>query len=379
LLHTLVMIKYNSKYSLHFVNGTSQDEVWGPDGQPKLLLHLEGVPELVPATHISNRNPFENCALDATPEEVRELQRRLEESSEQMLTAEELALAMINVVEVERLSTIGQTWQEQHQGRWKRIQEQLIQRQNEWKFLPDLATQRNAQHEWQWQQQVLRDPNAGWTQVALPTPESLEVYLTSKLVECINSNRAMARNLSYLVIGTGQVLFRTGPPFLPARIAEPVAAPAPAAAGGSRYPFAATPQQPYGARNNSGPYYTPYNNGRNSGHYSTITLCRSGGRFGGMLTPTDLPAPPGVSGNLEKSASPAVPHPRTEAGPTPIQIKFSDADKQEFGIVDSPGDAGASSSSSHGAAVQYLSPRPLRSADGGRDGARTPDATPHWS
>lgn len=106
LQHTLVRVHYNGSYSLHFITGTSLGEPGGPYGQQELLLHLEGIPEPVPATSISHGNPFilqgSEDTVSVIHPEILELQARLQQTPEQMLTVDQMATAIWNIQEVEK-------------------------------------------------------------------------------------------------------------------------------------------------------------------------------------------------------------------------------------------------------------------------------------
>jgi hypothetical protein len=94
-------VDMRDRHSLHFVTGTSFGKLPGIDGGKQVMLHVEGLNKPVPAGYISNE-----CNVALIPYEVYQLEKRLMQHPEQMLSVEEMAGVVCNVESVELWSTL---------------------------------------------------------------------------------------------------------------------------------------------------------------------------------------------------------------------------------------------------------------------------------
>ncbi|KAL4542577.1 hypothetical protein Ndes2526B_g04045 [Nannochloris sp. 'desiccata'] len=344
LKHALVFIKYRGKHGLYFVKDTSIDEVRGPDGREQLLLHVEGIEELVRATDISSQNLFENCNDGVIPEAVRELQNRLAKiPTEQLVTVDELAVAIKNLEIVPQFSQRAQRMLENQQQQWRQLEVQWEQLNQEWKDHPERWVQRDRQLQWQWNHQRKMMQQKGDDFI---TAQKLELDLTKELMDIVETNTVQALALGISLCECGLSTRRNGPPFMPA-VAQTSAQVASAAAEMAEATGASslvTPQQLCGVEFNR-LYGTPFilgSHGR-SPMQQIISSVRGRGRVGrggrgrarGGRSPTDLPAPTGLTGGVVKSESPpTMPEPRTVVS-NRLAICFSTNDRAQFGIIDS--------------------------------------------
>lgn len=263
LRNTLVRVNFGGEPSLHFVIGTTLSEPQRPDGKQHVLLQLEGINELVPATDVSNGNPF---AADSTTRlELIALAKRINQSysPDQFLTVDEIASLLYNRAQVKK--------------KW-------------WKGGKDLAEASQADS-------IKPGP-------LLTNPEQKYIEYMFSTMMMIDSSRAMSH---VSVVGSGRHIARDVAAFeaLPVEAVDvsPMVTPASSRAGGSSF-------------------VTPGGSGRSSSHNTRGGRGGGGGgsRSGNKFTPAvPLPAPPGSTGLLHRSDSPPkriYPVPSSGVGPT---------------------------------------------------------------